>query len=67
MAWHQIGNNPIPGYFPYILFYCYILSLRSPGWFVIVVCGSVSVRELVKYLKYFVNWCEVAVSNDKST
>ena len=41
-------NFSIPGYFPYILFYRYILSLISSDWFVIAVCGSVSVRELVK-------------------
>ena len=43
----------------YILFYCYSLSLLSFGWFVIAVCGSVSVWELVKWLEYFVNWFRV--------
>ena len=38
----------IPCYFPYIIFCHYILSLLSLGWFVIAVCGSVSVRKLVK-------------------
>ena len=38
----------IQGYFPYFLFYHYILSLLSSGWFDIAVCGFVSVRELVK-------------------
>ena len=60
-----LQNFAIPSYFPYIRFYCYILSLLSSGWFVITVCGSVSVRELVKWLEYFVNWCRVDVSNDK--
>ena len=62
-----LQNFAVPGYFPHILFYCYILSLLSSGWFVIAVCGSVSARELVKLLEYFVNWYRVAVSNDKST
>ena len=43
-----LQNFPIPGYFPYILFYCYLFSLLSSGWFVIAVCGPISVRELVK-------------------
>ena len=43
-----LQNFAIPCYFPYILFYRHILSLLSSGWFVIAVCGSVSVRELVK-------------------
>ena len=43
-----LQNFAIPCYFPYILFYGYIPSLLSSGWFVIVVCGSVSIRELVK-------------------
>ena len=43
-----LQNFAIPGYFPYILFYCYLFSLLSSGWFVIAACGSVSVRELVK-------------------
>ena len=38
----------IPGCFPYILFYGYLFSLLSSGWFVIAVCGFASVRELVK-------------------
>ena len=42
-----LQNFAIPGYFPYILFYCYLFSLLSSVWFVIaVVCGSISVREL---------------------
>ena len=45
---HVLQNSAIPGYFPYLLFYCYILSLLSAGWLVIAVCGCVSVRELVK-------------------
>ena len=34
----------IPGYFPYILFYRYLFSLPSSGWFVIAVCGFISVQ-----------------------
>ena len=45
-------NFAIPSYFPYIIFYCYIISLLFPGWFDIAVCGPVSVRELVKWLEY---------------
>ena len=45
-----LQNFSIPGCFPYVLFYRYLFSLLSSGWFVIAVCGSVSVRELVKYL-----------------
>ena len=44
-----LQNFAIPGYFPHILFYCYLFSLLSSGWFVIAVCGSISVRELVNY------------------
>ena len=49
--------------------FCFItiLSLLSSGWFVIAICGSVSARELVKWLKCFANWCRVAVFHDKST
>ena len=43
-----LQNFAVPGYFPCILSYRYILSLLSSGWFVIAVCGSVSVRGLVK-------------------
>ena len=46
-----LQNFAIPGCFPYIPFYSYVLSLLSSGWFVIVVCGSVSVRELVECLE----------------
>ena len=46
-----LQNFAIPGYFPYILFY-YLFSLLSSGLFVIAVCGSVSVRELVKSWSY---------------
>ena len=44
-----LQNFAIPGYFPYILFYRYPFSLLSSGWFVITVCGSISVKELVKH------------------
>ena len=46
-----VQNFVIPGYFPYILFYRYPFSLLSSGWYVIAVCGSIPVRELVKYLE----------------
>ena len=46
-----LQNFAIPGYFPYILFYRYPFSLLSSGWFVISVCGSISVREVVKVLE----------------
>ena len=42
-------NFAIPGCFPYILFCPYLFSLLSSGWFVIAVCGSISVRELIKF------------------
>ena len=44
-----LHNFAIPGYFPYILFYCCLFSLLSSGWFVVVVCGSISAREVVKH------------------
>ena len=37
----------------YILLYRYLFSLLSSGLFVIAVCGSISVREIVKYLESF--------------
>ena len=46
-----LQNFTVPGYFPYILFYRYLFSLLSPGWFVIAVCDFISIRELVKYLE----------------
>ena len=39
-----LQNFAIPGCFPYILFYCYLFSLLSSGWFVTAVCGSISVQ-----------------------
>ena len=33
----------------HILFYRYLFSLLSWGWFVIAVCGSISLRQVVKY------------------
>ena len=39
-----LQNFDIPGCFPYILFYRYLFSLRSSGWFVIAVSGSISVQ-----------------------
>ena len=52
----------IPGYFPNILFYRYILYLLSSGCFLIAVCGSISVRELEKKKKITITivdslWC----------
>ena len=46
-----LQNFAIPGCFPYFLFCSYIFSFLSSGWFVIAVCGSISVRELVKYVE----------------
>ena len=37
-----LQNFANPRYFPYILFYFYRCSVRSSGWFVIAVCGSIS-------------------------
>ena len=37
----------IPGYFPYILFCCYLFSLLSSAWVVIAICDSFQSRELV--------------------
>ena len=44
-----LQNLGIPGCFPYILFYHYLFSLLSVGWFVIAECGCISVSDLVKY------------------
>ena len=49
---HVLQNFAILGYFPYILFYHYLSYVLSPGWFVIAVCVSISVRELVKSWSY---------------
>ena len=46
-----LQNFALPGCFPYFFFYRYIFSLLSSGWFVIALCGSISVRELVKCLE----------------
>ena len=35
-------NVSLPGCFPYILFYSFIFSLISSGWFVIAVFGAIS-------------------------
>ena len=43
-----LQNFVLPHCFLCILFCHYLLSLLSSGWFVIAVCGSISVRELVK-------------------
>ena len=42
-----LQNFVLPGCFLCILFCCYLLSLLSSGWFVIAVCGSISVRVLI--------------------
>ena len=44
-----LQNYAIPGYFSYIPFHRYLFSLLSSGWFVIAVCGSIGVREVVKH------------------
>ena len=41
-----LQNFAVPGCFPCILFYSYLFSLLPSGWFVIGVCGSISVREI---------------------
>ena len=63
-----LQNFAIPGCFPYILFYLYLFTPLSSGWFVIAVCGSISAqgRELIKHLD-IVKWFTVAISNDRST
>ena len=58
-----LQNFAPPGCVPCILFCCYLLSLLSSGWFVIAVCGSISVWELTKWLVWYVNQCRAAVSN----
>ena len=45
-----LQNFAVPDCFPYIIFCRYLVYLLSSGWFVFVVCGSISVRELVEYL-----------------
>ena len=40
-------NFAIPDHFPYILFYRYLFSSLSSGWFVIAVCDSISVQGTV--------------------
>ena len=49
-------NSAIPGYFLYILFNRYLFSLLSSDWFVIAVCGSISVRKLFNSFK---SYCEL--------
>ena len=46
-----LQNFAVPCYFPYILFYRYLFSILSSGGFVIGVCGSISVRELLRCLE----------------
>ena len=45
----NLQNFAIPGYFPYIIFYHYLVTLLSSGWFVIAVHGSISFREVVEH------------------
>ena len=52
-----LQNFALPGCFPCILSYRYILSLRFSGWFVIAVCDYILVMELVKWLVWHVNCC----------
>ena len=37
----------IPGWFSYVLCYPYRYYLLSSGWIVIVVCGFISVQEII--------------------
>ena len=62
-----LQNFAIPCCFPYVLFYRYIFSLLSSGWFVIAVCCSISVQWTSLVFRIIVNWCRVAISKDKST
>ena len=62
-----IQNFAIPCRFRYILLCCYPFSLLPSGWFVIAVCGSISVQGTSQAFRIIVNWCRVAISNDKST
>ena len=48
--WLALRNFAIPVCFPYILLYRYLFSLVTSVWFVIAVCGSISVSEIVKCL-----------------
>ena len=43
-----LQNIAFPGCFSSVLFYRYLFILLYSDWFVIAVCGSISVRELVK-------------------
>ena len=47
--WLVLQNFAILGYFPCILSYHNLFSLLPAGLFVIAVCGSISVRKVVKY------------------
>ena len=47
-----IPNFAFPSCFPDILFCCYPFSLYFAGWFVIAVCGFISVTELAKSYCY---------------
>ena len=42
--WLVLQNFAISGCFPYILFCCYLLCLLSSGYFVVAVCGFISVQ-----------------------
>ena len=44
-----LKNFAFPCCFPCILFYCYLFAILSSAWFVIAVCDTISVRELVRY------------------
>ena len=62
-----LQNIAIPCCFPYILFNHYLFSLLSSGWFVISVCGSITVQGTSEVFRMIINWCRVATSNNKST
>ena len=48
--WLALRNFAIPVCFPYIILYRYLFSLVTSVWFVIAVCGSISVSKIVKCL-----------------
>ena len=62
-----LQNFAIPGCLQYILFYRYLFSSLSSSWFVIAICGPISVQGNSQALIIIVNCCRVAISNNRST